>query len=143
MQPLPDFDQLQELFSDPTQRRYEIIRPLVLFHDRTATQRAEETHTHPETVGALKRRFEQQGMLGLLPDAVEVVPAGRQGRVPDEVVQELERLKGLYSGFEYQELCRIIFDKLGSHISDKTVKKLWQQLPPSSPQQLPLFDYHS
>ena len=143
MQPLPDFDQLQELFSDPTQRRYEIIRPLVLFHDRTATQRAEETHTHPETVGTLKRRFEQQGMLGLLPDAVEVVPAGRQGRVPDEVVQELARLKGLYSGFEYQELGRIIFYTLGYHMSDKTVKKLWQQLPPASPQQLPLFDYHS
>jgi hypothetical protein len=31
----------------------------------TATPRAQDTHTHPETVGTLKRRFEQQGMLGL------------------------------------------------------------------------------
>ena len=66
---LPDFDQLQDLFRDPIQRRYEIIRPLILFHDRTAIQRAKETHTHPETVGTLKRRFEQQGMLGLFPDS--------------------------------------------------------------------------
>jgi len=92
---LPDFDQLQELFRDPIQRRYEIIRPLILFHDRTATQRAEETHTHPETVG-------------LFPDSVEIVPAGSRPRVSDAVVQELKRLKGLYDGFTYRELVRII-----------------------------------
>lgn len=143
MQPLPDFDQLQERFRDPMQRRYEIIRPLVLLHDRTAIQRAEETHTHPETVGTLKRRFEQQGMLGLLSEALEIVPSGRQSRVSEEVVQELARLKGLYSGFQYQELCRIIFYTLGYHISDKTIKKLWQTVPVASPQQLPLLDSHS
>ena len=109
MQPRLDFDQLQELFRDPIQRRYEIIRPLVLFQDRTATERAEETGTHPETVSRLKRRFEQQGLLGLLPDSIEVVPAGRRRRVPDAVVQELKRLKGLYAGFQYRELARIIF----------------------------------
>jgi transposase/transposase InsO family protein len=140
---LPDFDQLQERFRDPIQRRYEIIRPLVLLHDRTAIQRAEETHTHPETVGTLKRRFEQQGMLGLFPEALAMVPSGRQQRVPDEVVQELARLKGLYSGFQYQELCRIILATTGHRISDKTIKKLWQTVPVASLQQLPLLDYHS
>ncbi len=143
MQPLRDFDQLQEHFRDPIQRRYEIIRPLVLGHDRTAIQRAEETHTHPETVGTLKRRFEQQGMLGLVPDALDIIPAGRQGRVPDEVVQELARLKGLYRGFPYRELARIIFYKLHYRIGDHTVKRLWQQLPAASPQPLPLLDSHS
>jgi len=143
MQPLPDFDQLQELFSDPIQRRYEIIRPLVLFHDRTATQRAEETHTHPETVGTLKRRFEQQGMLGLFPDSVEIVPAGSRPRVSDAVVQELRRLKGLYAGYTYRELVRIIYYKLEYRIGDHTVKRLWHQLPGTSPPQLPLLDYHS
>ncbi len=130
MQPLLDFDQLQPRFRDPVQRRYEIIRPLVLFPDRTAAQRAQETHTHPETVGTLKRRFEQQGMLGLLPDHVEIVTPGRQGRVPDAVVRERERLKGLSSGFEYRELCRIISATTGYRMSDKTIKKLWEQLPP-------------
>ena len=82
MQPLLDFDQLQPRFRDPVQRRYEIIRPLVLFPDRTAAQRAQETHTHPETVGTLKRRFEPQGMLGLLPDHVEIVTPVARGESP-------------------------------------------------------------
>ena len=143
MQPLLEFDQLQPRFRDPVQRRYEIIRPLVLFPDRTIAQRAKETQTHPETVRTLKRRFEQQGMLGLLPAHVEIVTPGRQGRVPDVVVRELERLKGLYGGFEYRELCRIISATTGYRLSDKTIKKLWEQLLPGGPQQLPLLAYHS
>ena len=74
---------------------YEIIRPLVLFQDRTAIQRAEETRSHPETIGTLKRRFEQQGMLGLLPGHLHIGPSGRRGRVPEAVVQEFKQLKGL------------------------------------------------
>ncbi len=143
VQPRLDFDQLQELFRDPIQRRYEILRPLVLFQDRTATARAEETGTHPETVSHLKRRFEQQGLLGLLPDSIEVGPARRRRRVPDAVVQELTRLKGLYDGFQYRELARIIFYKLNYRMSHSTVQRLWHELPPLSSPQLPLFDYHS
>src|SRR6266850_4346783 len=94
-----DVDDPQLPLNDPTQHRYEIIRPLVLLQDRTAIQRAQETATHPETVGALKRRFEAQGMLGLLPASLVVVPASRRRRVPDEVVEELQRLKSLYDGF--------------------------------------------
>jgi hypothetical protein len=41
---------------DPTQQRYELIRPLLLCPERTATQRAQETGTHPDTVGRLKRQ---------------------------------------------------------------------------------------
>jgi hypothetical protein len=47
--------------------RYEVIRPLVLFADRTAQQRAQETHTYPDTVRTLQRRFRQQGMRGTPP----------------------------------------------------------------------------
>src|SRR6266581_8928373 len=86
-----DVDDPQLPLNDPTQYRYELIRPLVLFQDRTAQQRAQETATHPDTVGTLKRRFEAQGMLGLLPATIEVIPARRRRRVPAEVVQELQR----------------------------------------------------
>src|SRR5712664_4115238 len=140
---LPDAHELQLSFNDPTQQRYEIIRPLVLFHDRTAKQRAQETDTHPDTVGALKRRFEAQGMLGLLPATLEVIPSGRRRRVPVEVVHELQRLKGLYEGFGYRELARIIFHTLARRIHHHTVQQMWQELPPAAPQQLPLLDYHS
>jgi hypothetical protein len=57
MDPLADFAQLQLPFVDQVQWRYEVIRPIVLFDDQTAVQRAVETHTHPETVRKLTRRF--------------------------------------------------------------------------------------
>ena len=143
MLPLSDADEPQLPFDDPTQHRYEVIRPVVVIGNRTATERAQETGMHPETVGRLKRRFEQQGMLGLLPATVQVVASGRQSRVEEAVLEELASLKSLYDGFQYRELCRIIFCKLEEQISDKTVKKLWRHLPPASPRQLPLLDYHS
>jgi transposase len=140
---LPDADDPPLPFDDPTQHRYEIIRPVVVIGNRTATERARETGMHPETVGRLKRDFEQQGMLGLLPDTVEVVPARRRRRVSDEVVEELQRLKGLYDGFGYRELARIILYKFNYRISHSTVQRLWTDLSPPPPQQLPLLDYHS
>jgi len=125
------------------QQRYELIRPLVLLQECPASQRAQETDTHPETVGALKRRFEQQGMLGLLPETLQVIPVGRRRRVPDEVVEELQRLKGLYDGFGYRELARILLHTGARRVSHQSIKKLWQQLAPAAPRQLPLLDYHA
>ena len=107
MEPTAEFAQLQLGFVDPIRWRYEVIRPLVLFADRTAQQRAQETDTHPDTVRTLQRRFHQQGMLGLVPGSLEVTPRGRATRVPDAVRQEIDRLKALYAGFHYRELARI------------------------------------
>jgi hypothetical protein len=107
VEPTAAFAQLQLGFIDPIQWRYEVIRPLVLFADRTATQRAQETETHPDTVRMLQRRFRQLGMLGLVPANLEVTPRGRAPRVPDAVRQEIDRLKALYAGFHYRELARI------------------------------------
>jgi transposase len=140
--PTAEFAQLQRHVVDHTQWRYEVIRPLVLLADRTATQRAQETHTHPETVRALTRRFRQQGMLGLLPALVEVIPRGRAHRVPPAVRQELLRLKALYAGFHARELARILFCTCGYRIDHKTVKQLWRESPVPTPQQLALWDYH-
>jgi hypothetical protein len=81
--------------------------PLVLFADRTAQQRAQETHIHPDTVRTLQRRFRRQGMRGLLPADVEVVPRRRASPIPEAVRQEIDRLKALYDGFHYRELARI------------------------------------
>jgi hypothetical protein len=97
VEPTAEFAHLQLRFTDQTQRRYEVIRPLLLFEDRTATQRAQETETHPDTVRTFLRRFRQQGMLGLLPDHVEMSPRGRASRVPEAVRQEIARLNALYS----------------------------------------------
>jgi hypothetical protein len=95
VEPTAEFAQLQLGFVDQTQWRYEVIRPLVLFADRTAQQRAQETHTHPDTVGTLQRRFRQQGMLGLLPNNVDVVHRRRASPIPDAVRQEIDCFKGV------------------------------------------------
>src|SRR5215475_13119721 len=138
-----EFAQLPLRLGDQLQWRYEVIRPLVLFADRTATQRAHETATHPETVRTLHRRFRQQGMLGLLPGDVEVRRRARPGPIPADVREEVDRLKALYGGFHYRELARIIFCKCAYPLGDKTAKSLWQQSPVPTHQQLELWTYHT
>jgi len=147
MEAAREFAQLQLRFVDQFQRRYELIRPLVLFEERPATphairQRAQDTATHPETVRKLTRRFEHQGLLGLFPEAVQIAPKGTAPRVAQEVVDEIARLKALYDGFQYQALVRIVWCTLGYRITDKTAKKLWQQSPPTPQGALLLGDYH-
>ena len=135
MEPTAAFAQLQLGFIDQMQWRYEVIRPLVLFADRTVTQRTQETATHPDTVRTLQRRFHPQGMLGLIPAHFKVTARGRVVRVPDAVRQEIDRLKALYAGFHFRELAHILFCTFGYPIHHNTLKQLWQQspVPTSSP----------
>jgi Homeodomain-like domain len=143
VRPHAEMDDPQLPFSDPTQQRYELIRPLLLDPERTTAQRAQETGTPPETVGRLKRRFAQHGMLGLIPATQEVRPARRQLRVPETVVQELQRLKGLYAGFGARELARIMFHTTMYRLTGQTARRLWDRLPPAAPPPRPLLDSHS
>ena len=143
MEAARDFAQLELRFVDQIQWRYELIRPLVLFEDRPARQRAYETQTHPETVRKLRRRFQHQGMLGLLLDDVEVVPKEKASRVSEAVVEEIARLKALYAGFHARELVRIVFYKLGERIDHKTAQRLWQQSLVVAQEALPLGNYHT
>jgi hypothetical protein len=143
VEPTAAFAQLQLGFVDQIQWRYEVIRPLVLFADRTATQRAQETATHPDTVRTLQRRFHQQGMLGLVPAHLKVTPRGRAARVPNAVRREIDRLKALYAGFHYRELARILFFTFGYPIHHNTVKQLWHQSSIPTPQPPPRGDYRA
>jgi hypothetical protein len=92
--------QLQLRFVDQVQWRYELIRPLVLLEERPAPpeairQCAHATGSPPETVRKFPRRFEQQGLLGRLPEAVAIVPKGPTPRLPPEGLEELGHLKAL------------------------------------------------
>ena len=114
MEPMSDYAQLQLHFVDSVQRRYEVIRPIVLIGDRTAAQRAEETHLHPETIRDWARRFRHQGMLGLFPEQTAIVTPSRGRAVPEVVVEELARLKALYLYFPVK---RAMFMPLRAHQS--------------------------
>jgi hypothetical protein len=63
--------------------------------------------------------------------------------VPDPVVPELQRLKGLYAGFGARELARIIFHTPMYRLTGPTARRLWDRLPPAAPPPRPLLDYHS
>jgi transposase len=141
--PPDDFAPLQLQLVDQTPWRYEVIRPLVLLADRTPRQRAHETATHPATVRALSRRFQRQGMLGLLPADVEVSVRARAPRVPEAVREELDRLKALDDGFRYRELARILFITCGVSMDHKTVKALWHASAVACQEHLRLWDYHA
>ena len=107
-------------FVDQMQWRYELIRPLVLLAEGTPTQRAVETHTHPDTVRTFTRRFRAQGMLGLLPNDIEVRPRGRAQRVPEACATRWIA-EALYAGFHYRELARILFYTFGYPIHHNVV----------------------
>jgi transposase len=118
------------------------MRP-VLLDEGTATERAAHTPHHPDTIGKLKRRFAQQGMLGLFPAPVEGRTRERRRQLPKAAVQELQRLKGLYGGLHSRELGRILYYTTGDRLDHKTMQRLWQRLPVSSPPPLPQLDDHS
>jgi hypothetical protein len=139
VEPTEEFGQLRLGFVDPMQWRYEVIRPLVLFGDRTATQRAHETQTHPDTVRVLTRRFRQRGMPGLLPSGGHKGRQQRAPRISTAVRQEVDRLKALSPGFHYRELARILSYKFETRINDKTAKHLWTRSEVSPQGQLPLW----
>jgi len=129
MDTMPAFDHLHLRFVDHLPWRYEVMRPLLLFADRTATQRAAETYTHPETVRTLTRRFAHQGRLGLFPEPPEVTRARSGPPLPAIVVEELTRLQALSQGFGYRAWARILPYTGHEPIDDKTVNKLWHQIP--------------
>jgi hypothetical protein len=66
--------------------------------------------TYPISEGgkSVRRRFQQQGILGLLLDDVEVIPKEKTPRISAAVIEEINRLKALYAGFHARELARII-----------------------------------
>jgi hypothetical protein len=63
--------------------------------------------------------------------------------VPDEVVEALQRLKGLYDGFGYRELARILLHTCAYRSSHQSIKQLWHQRAPAGPPPRPLRDYHT
>lgn len=142
MAPMRDFAPWPLHCVDQSQWRYALLRPLVLFAEGTAPHRAQDTHPPPDTVRTFTRRFHPQGMLGLLPGSIAVVPRGRAPHVPEVVPQEMARLKSLYAGFHYRALTRMLFAPWHYRIDHKTVKQLWPQPPVTTSPQLALWDYH-
>lgn len=130
------FPQLELVFSDAVQERYEVARPLLLGQPITAKERAAQTHKHPQTVRRYVRRFEGQGMLGLFDEEPEMVP--RCGSVSEAVRLEVLRLKTLYGPLNLREIAGIVYGTLGARIDHKTVGRILERHPIAHQQRLPL-----
>jgi hypothetical protein len=143
VEPARDFAQRQLQCVDQIQWRYELSRPLVLCAEGTPTQRAEDTHTPPDTVRTFLRRFRQEGMRGLLPTAIAVAPRPRASRVPEAVQQDMARRKALDNDLQYREIVRLIFYTCGYRLHPKTAQRLWQQSQPAIQEALALGASHS
>jgi hypothetical protein len=135
--------QLELRVVDQIPWRDELIRPLILCEDRPATHRAQETHAPPETVRKLRRRFQQQGMLGLRPDGIEGVPQTPTSSVSAAVIEAMHRLNTRYAGFHARELARLVCYQLGERLGHKTAQRLWQQSPVVTQAALPREDDHT
>jgi len=130
------FSQLQLVFSDPVQERYEVARPLLLGQPLMATERAIQTQKHPQTVRHYVRRFQAAGMAGLFDDEPDVVP--RCGLVSEAVRHEVIRLKTLYPPLHLREIANIIYATIGARIDHKTVGRILQRHPIAVQPRLPL-----
>jgi hypothetical protein len=135
--------QLERRVVDQIPWRDALIRPLLRCDDRPATPRAPETHAHPETVRKLRRRFQPQGMRGLRPDGIEVVPQTPTASVSAAVIAEMNRLNTRDAGFHARELARLVCYQLGERLDHKTAQRLWPQSPVVTPEALPREDDHT
>ena len=101
MEPPCDVAQRHRRCVDQIHGRDALIRPLLDRLDPaggTATPRAQAPPTPPQTVRTLTRHFAQQGLLGLLPNTLDVRPPRRGRQVPEAVVEEIARLTALSAG---------------------------------------------
>lgn len=137
---LETFDQLRLIVSDPAQERYEVARPLLLGQPLTATQRAQQTHKHAQTVRGYVRRFEREGMRGLFDEEPALVP--QRGTVSEAVRQEVLRLKTLYPPLHLREIANIVYATLGTRIDHKVVRRILDQQPVGLQGRLPLPKFH-
>ena len=134
-----EFAQIALLFTDPLQREYEVIRPVVLFAE-TVAERSRQTALDRATVGEKARRFVQQGMLGLRPQRTADSQGARP--FPDPVAGYILYLKQLYPPLHYREIVRIVGRKFGHTTNHHTVKRFLDQhaLPVQLP--LPVTGFH-
>ena len=113
----------------------------MLLAEGTPTQRAQDTHTHPETVRTFLRRFRQEGMLGLLPADIAVVPAIAPAGCPRPYGRRSPGSKLSMTAFSIRKSSVLSSTNSGTGCSQDREEALAAK--PACPQEaFPLGDYH-
>jgi len=113
-----------DTFHDDIQRKYEIIRP-VLLKQLTAKERAMKLELHENTLGKYIRRFNEHGVMGL----------ADQRHGPNESSQwltvdmktEAFALYNANPNFSYSEIAKIVSQRYNRNIDHKSIKRVIQE----------------
>jgi len=120
--PTEDWQQLELRFTDPIQRVYELIRPIVLFGE-SATERSQMTTTPERTLYRHVERFATHGMVGL---------QGQDGpthTLPHYLRQLIVELKAEHPPLRVHEIQTICYVRTGRRPAAKTVKRVLTTTP--------------
>jgi putative transposase len=134
--PTDDWQQLELAFTDPVQRTYELIRPVVLF-GLSPAERATQTGAAERTLYRHVERFTTGGMAKLFPTP----PVPSPSRLPDDVRVFIAEAKAEYPPLHLRELQTMCFVRFGRRPSRQTIKRVLAETTPSRPRtrRYPLF----
>ena len=124
--PTEDWQQLELLCQFADQRRYELVRPVVLFGQPPA-ERARQTGVPERTISRTASLFEAAGLPGLAP----ALPK-RRGRPPaTDLRTAIAALKAEYPAFKPYQIGTICYVRFGRRPSAATIARALAETPPA------------
>jgi putative transposase len=122
--PTDNGQQLELCFTDPIQRTYELIRPVVLF-GVSPTERAQQTGAAERTLYRHVKRFTEGGIAKLFPTPPAVLPP----RLPPEMRAFMMRVKAEYPPLHLREIATMCYVRFGRRPSRQTIKRVLAETP--------------
>ncbi len=123
VRPTHDWDLLVPLFEWPEQKRYEEIRPLVLF-DVSVAERAEEVGLSQSTLYRRLGGFEAEGMESLFASET-----ARKRKLPPAVGRLIVDLKAEYLPFNLNEIANVVRACFGRKPDVRSVARVLAEEP--------------
>jgi putative transposase len=123
--PTDDWQQLQFQLDWLEQRRYELIRPVVVFGS-APVERAEQTGVSARTIYRRVERFDQLGMQSLF----EAEPVEDNRQLPQVIRQAIVQLKSEYPPFRLNELATICEVRFNRRPGRHTIQRILATEPP-------------
>ena len=123
--PTDQWQQLERCFTDPVQRIYEVIRPVVLF-GMSPAERAAQTGAAERTVYRQVQRFTEGGMANLVPTASAAPPP----RLPDALRTYIVAWKAEHPPLYLREPQTLCYVRFGRRPSRQTIKRVLAEAAP-------------
>lgn len=116
------WDQIKQLCLWPEQRRYELLRPVVLYGD-TPAERAAQTGTNERTLRRQADQFETEGLLSFFRPTQQQL-ADHHRSLPPPLRQLIVDLNADYPAFSLREIAQICNVQFGRRPSQSTIKQV-------------------